>query len=302
VHIFVPSAFITAILLGSGAIDRSTQPCIIPDAEIQLRLQRLRELGPRQREFFDEAVLLRETARARGLVTVIKQAALYSSAKDNWRAGEYKTFQYAVWMLVSGRDRASDVLVAGALVPYLDCDDAQLRGFVESYLATGTPGGPHDSPSHPAVRALIDYSHERGQDYTGRVVQLLYRTAPSAGLLALGGLWSANNESEHRSLLYAEHTVADAVWREGAFLTEAELTEALTELDKLAKHEGWWVKLYVAEMLRRHEMFRRDDILQRLRNDPNPLVAKAADVPYYGGMTEDEYKAWKKTIPGIKVR
>ncbi|MEX2172066.1 MAG: hypothetical protein WD851_22285, partial [Pirellulales bacterium] len=87
-------------------------------------------------------------------------------------------------------------------------------------------------------------------------------------------------ESElRREVLLAEHTVSNAIWlKEHRFGEEFQkaLPEATSELAKLAKHDEWWVRLYVAEIMRQHRELRQRAVVQRLASDSNSLVSKAA--------------------------
>ena len=87
-------------------------------------------------------------------------------------------------------------------------------------------------------------------------------------------------ESElRREVLLAEHTVGNAIWlKENRFGEEFQkaLPEATSELAKLAEHDQWWVRLYVAEIMRQHRELRQRAVVQQLASDSNPLVSKAA--------------------------
>jgi hypothetical protein len=54
------------------------------------------------------------------------------------------------------------------------------------------------------------------------------------------------------------------------------LPEANAELAKLAKHQEWWVRLYVVWTMRHYRELRQPSILQQLSTDSNSLVSKAA--------------------------
>lgn len=84
---------------------------------------------------------------------------------------------------------------------------------------------------------------------------------------------------EQNEILLAEHIVSNAIWlQENGFIDRFRkaLPEANAELSKLAKHDEWWVRLYVAHIMRRHPEFRQEDTIKNLAKDSNPIVAKAA--------------------------
>jgi len=86
-------------------------------------------------------------------------------------------------------------------------------------------------------------------------------------------------KEEQSEILLAEHIVSNAIWlKENQFAERFQeaLPEANEELAKLAKHEEWWARLYVAYIMRQHPELRQADILQQLTSDSHPLVSKAA--------------------------
>jgi hypothetical protein len=55
------------------------------------------------------------------------------------------------------------------------------------------------------------------------------------------------------------------------------------------------VRLYVAEMMRRYDRnpdLRDAKIVDRLRKDRNPVIARAAEVPFHHGMSAAERMRW----------
>ncbi len=86
-------------------------------------------------------------------------------------------------------------------------------------------------------------------------------------------------QNERREILLAEHIVSNAIWlNENGFAERFQkaLPDAADELARLAKHDEWWVRLYVASIMRRHRELRAPAIVQQLTADSNELVSKAA--------------------------
>ncbi|HRK31615.1 MAG TPA: hypothetical protein PLD59_11095 [Tepidisphaeraceae bacterium] len=100
-----------------------------------------------------------------------------------------------------------------------------------------------------------------------------------------------------------ERIIDDAHWRlERTYDCPVHVAAAVRELDRFSRSPHWWARLYTAEMLRRHESFRRKDIVERLRKDENKMVAEWVDRPYYHGMMPEEFQEWKKSMPGMPDR
>jgi len=87
-------------------------------------------------------------------------------------------------------------------------------------------------------------------------------------------------KEEQSEILLAEHIVSNAIWlKENVFNDRFKkaLPEVNAELAKLAKHDQWWVRLYVAVIMRRHRELQQDEVIAMLSKDSDPLVAKAAE-------------------------
>jgi hypothetical protein len=84
--------------------------------------------------------------------------------------------------------------------------------------------------------------------------------------------------AEHRRLLLADQILNDVVWHwEFKFeVAPEQLGKAKQLLQELSKHDKWWVRLYVAEIVQQHSDFQLADVLERLKSDDHELVRKAA--------------------------
>jgi hypothetical protein len=84
---------------------------------------------------------------------------------------------------------------------------------------------------------------------------------------------------DFKAINLAEHIVSNAIWlNDNGFADrfQRDLAEAQQELKKLSEHDYWWARLYVAEIMRRHRELRDPKVLDKLREDSNELVNKAA--------------------------
>jgi hypothetical protein len=173
--------------------------------------------------------------------------------------------------------------VMAALLPYIDTSDQKLRSFILTQVLEGDGQnitGEKDDKD-PVVKGMLDYWAYNV--FLGKLetpwtlVQILYWKAPSAAVHHL-----AKPSPENRTKLYPSVLVVEeALWKKShGALKPPDVKAAIDELDKLSKFDDWAVKLYVAEMLRRYDQFRDEKIIERLRADKLPLVAKAIDVPF----------------------
>jgi len=86
-------------------------------------------------------------------------------------------------------------------------------------------------------------------------------------------------QDRHREIRLAARLISNALWfKENGHdrRLQAALPEVNELLAKLAEHERWWARLYVAEIMRRHPELRMDDVLQKLREDGEESVRNAA--------------------------
>ena len=83
---------------------------------------------------------------------------------------------------------------------------------------------------------------------------------------------------EIKPILWTEHVVSDMLWRQqyGFLPPDASDPAALGELAALARHDAWWVRLYVAEIMRRHAALRQADLVDRLARDADAQVRQSA--------------------------
>jgi hypothetical protein len=79
---------------------------------------------------------------------------------------------------------------------------------------------------------------------------------------------------ELKAILWAEHVVSDVLWmQQYGFLSPDEVEPAATrELVKLSGHKEWWVRLYVAGIIRQHPSFRQPELIDRLQRDEHPWI------------------------------
>ena len=81
----------------------------------------------------------------------------------------------------------------------------------------------------------------------------------------------------HRTILWAEHVVADTLWKlQHGFDKPDDLTNAVAQLKILAARRQWWARLYVAEIMRQHHELEDASVMNKLRDDPDEHVRDAA--------------------------
>ncbi|MCC6359273.1 MAG: hypothetical protein IT450_11055 [Phycisphaerales bacterium] len=184
-------------------------------------------------------------------------------------------------MVVSVVLRRADVpddTVAGALVPCLESSDAAVVKSVRSALGGLEKRAPGRRPDFSVYHGLIEERIRAGDPLPVGLVRYLYATDPGMALLTLMRAHQLRKPAEIKTILWAEHVVADVLWKQQyGFLKPSEIEPAAAaELTALVRHNAWWARLYVAEVMRQHAPFRRDEPLKILSHDANDLVRESA--------------------------
>jgi hypothetical protein len=204
-------------------------------------------------------------------------------------------------------------IAIGVLAPYLDCDNKLLRGFVRDWFeshasrATGWALG-ELAANYKDYWDYINRTFNANEKVPSAFVEFMYEQSPKQALFvflrldgrdeviahmrALREAIDARREgraipampkqqpiNEHRQLSYAAHLVDNAIWlNENKF--NLQFQRALPEVNELlatlSQHEQWWVRFYVAQVMRRHRELRQSDVIEKLSRDTEASVSKAA--------------------------
>jgi len=267
---------------------------IQPDPQAQASLARLATTKRNTLDFYRELLEIRNQSRSMkdGKKYYIGQAAFYDMSQHS-----RTTLAHVALHL-----QANEYYVVHCLLPYHDSTDEKLRSFVMKRLGGAATPSDEVRSEDPIVEALTSYIREHSQAPPWELVRVLYNRAPSAALLSFAQSCLTDQHEKVRAIYWAEHTIADVAWRQAiAMLQPGDVQRGEAELDKLSRYDEWWVRLYVAHMLRRHDdVFDAQPIRKRLRADLNPLVSEAVDMPFGHGMTIRERERWGRPSPATR--
>jgi hypothetical protein len=210
---------------------------------------------------------LQELAAA-GADKLVPQLLYYSVAATSTKDG------MAFGVIVEALRLEEDSIV-GPLIPFLGADELALRAETRNVLCGFERGTPARAPDFEAYRPLLEADLRAGKPPNVHLVQHMFESHPGAALLLFREI-SALRREESRALLWAEHEVADALWKyHYGFLQPDETdTEAFEQLAKLSGHSEWWVRLYVAQVMHRHKALSDARIVAALKQDAHELVRK----------------------------
>jgi hypothetical protein len=166
----------------------------------------------------------------------------------------------------------SDVAITRAVMPFLDSQDEVMRSAARHFLeVAAAPSGFGEESSFSTFTYVLS-PEPQGSELS--LVSYMYEVSPSSAFLAL----VENSQpvgDEQRDLLWAEHVISDAVWKQKHGFDEAlgqAKPMAFDQLQALSHNDQWWVRLYVAEVLRRYPDLGTPEMIDRLKTDEHDLV------------------------------
>jgi len=134
----------------------------------------------------------------------------------------------------------------------------------------------------PAV--LSGYAHQ-GKAVASPFIRLMYEMDPHEATRVMARVQLKLGPLEQRkeitwATLVVEHDRHRRQWDPDAE-PDVPSAEAMAKLDWMSQHGEWWVRLFVAELIRKDEAYRTPELVARLENDANPLVANAVHHAYW---------------------
>jgi hypothetical protein len=158
--------------------------------------------------------------------------------------------------VILGWLRIPSHITIDVLAPYLDTNDDSLRAFVLDFFHSldRADSGPFMCVNYYDYLEYVRGRVNRNEEIPRPFIKYIYERSPAQG----NALWLKRNKFDER--------------------IQAALPEAAEELKKLAEHEEWWARLYVAYIMRQNFVLRQDHILRQLAEDENEIVRDAADL------------------------
>ncbi len=311
----ISAALLFMILLLAGlqsigkAQDNPRADSIEPDAEIQALIDRYIQTRAWTPEYYQHLIALRQVQLRKGVAPrpdrmarpalparegetqLIRQAAYYAkrgpSFDEDPNPRDENILVRDALTLITQELRIPEVRVIIALLPYIETSDDRLRKFIREDVlgGDGMDSAFERDKNDAKILALFAYLSLQSRMQKSQpwpVLQIAFWKAPTASLIHYVQTESRLGDRDKMdAILWAQHTVDDVLWKQKHPLGKpGDLQTAVDELDKLSRFDEWWVKLYVAEIVRRHKELGSPQILKRFRSDPNEFVSKAVDIPF----------------------
>jgi hypothetical protein len=155
-----------------------------------------------------------------------------------------------------------------ALVPHLDTDDGELRAVMWDVLSTvDRPEGGRPNFGH------YETVLSRSDTAPAGLIRYMYEVSPIDALSAAArayGRGDAPATAVQRAQVLEE---LRARQEPGGIV---DLERAHREIDALSRDADWWVRLYIAHVLRARPDLGSPEIVERLRTDAHELVRDTA--------------------------
>lgn len=270
--------------------DVCAQLVIVPDKAIQKQIERTAKA-------FSEAFSRAPQREKRVIQFYTELGKLQVLANDDEKYFVQQLFYYfakkniddEAWSLFVRHKLPIHILgiskrtIAEVVAPLLDIEDERVALSALSWLKV------IDRPQNSeGIECLCDFSAYRHlirpEAPQQSLVRYLYSRSPSAALLLMAEIYGHGEKNTVRELLRADHVVRAAIWEiQNGFADKFDSTDrAVRELENLSRRREWWVRLYVAAILARYHVFRTEELMRHLQENPHPLVQEFVRHPILG--------------------
>jgi hypothetical protein len=192
--------------------------------------------------------------------------------------------------------------IVQVLAPCLESDDRRLHEFARRWFKSHDDADPGEWAA-ANYKEYMDYVRRQvrnNEEVPAGFVRYIYSRSPGLALRVFqtasrGKNFDAQLQARRNrvaqpipqpntssDIALAEHLISNAIWLNKRGFNDrfqAALPEAMTELEKLAKHKEWWARLYVVYIMRQNPMLVKDNVLRQLAEDSNELVREATKPP-----------------------
>jgi hypothetical protein len=160
--------------------------------------------------------------------------------------------------------------IMGILSPFLSTDNERIKTRLYEIMNYCCEGRPTID-----FNRIFSMMRAKGGAIPDGLVAYMYDRSPGEAMLGYMRYYNIERSNpERQNLLLAEREVGNTLWKHQFLLLEHHKVEpsAMVESEKLSRHKEWWVRLYVAEIMRQHKGFRQPETIERLKKDKHPLV------------------------------
>lgn len=265
-HCALALGTLVAILTPPCGAQARQAPKISPDLKIQELIRQVIYAPNEDDKQLREALKAIREIAIRAPESLGPQLIYYGARAKNEKEG--------VGMLMMIHRLGPNSALQDSIVPFLESDNQRVQEEASIWLYN-MDGEETLDPSASKLRFYYDTLLRQKKAPPPGLVSYVFEISPSRALLLFGRIYSPKPKAEEppRPLLWSDHLVTTVKWRlSHRFLKKGDLEAARKELDLLSKHEGWYARRYVVEVLRDIPQLGSPAIVERLKKDVDPLV------------------------------
>jgi len=180
-------------------------------------------------------------------------------------------------VLVGRLGHGNEHPIRGALAPLLESNEKRVRQLTANCLTViDRLGGPTPESNLDSYRKTL--SMEKKAPPAGLINYLNNYYPQSQCLLFFGEVYMDDpTDALINSLRWSDHVISTVKWRhQYGFLKKGDLEMAQKEVATLSKHEGWFARRYVVDVINDVSDLGTPEMIERLKKDANPLVSSRA--------------------------
>ena len=264
--------------VGFGELLDDLHVDIQEDAEIQAQLLRTSEAllawagEPKNSDEAGAFLIEIEKLKQLGEPRVVAQLAFALGHADEKRG-------YPLMVVLEYLHLPPGAIVEG-LAPHLFVNDRQVGRWITKLL--NRIGG-NSTFNCDIFTAYLQGIRKQG-DFPVNVVSYMYLRNASSALDVLLSVSSPREPAaDTAAIVFADHVIQDGIWKHGKSFNEMAIAaaaesspKAQEQLAYLLKDKRWWVRMYVAAVLRNQKFLRTPELVDKLMHDENEAVKEFA--------------------------
>lgn len=255
-----------------GMATQQEYKTILPNSEIQSLIESIAMPTGQDKKIFSgsgEKFLkskLSELVKLAGgdHAKLVPQLVYYSMHVKDWKNAMAAGF-------IVEQLKISKQNIALGLIPYLDTNDKALQKEMYNWLGGVDVDESTKKINFDLYKTVIC---ENKLAPPKGLIKYMYQKSPETALSILYDIYS-DKPSEKKSIVESGQIISSDINKRyyGSVEGKPKISkDAKERLSKLSQSKDWYVRLYVAEILRQHSEFQSQDVIERLKNDKDPLV------------------------------
>ncbi|HEX2971437.1 MAG TPA: hypothetical protein VHP11_03845 [Tepidisphaeraceae bacterium] len=166
--------------------------------------------------------------------------------------------------------------VVALAAPKLSSSDAKQAELSRTLLRSAAPADPRGAADFSQFTQYLAANQAQPPQ---QLILWMYDRDPAAAMEQMLGIYGQKLSTDDlRTLRIATRVLDQMAWKERYDLSNPGDTDALAvqQAETLSQYEQWWIRLYVAKMVVKYPALRKTELVTRLTQDPNPMVAAVA--------------------------